>query len=318
MNPENPLLSIVIRVVGGGAFLERCLTHLVSQMREDIEIIVPFDASAPEIKSLVPRFPNVIFRDLGTLTVGESASPALAHQIYDLRTSAGFRAARGQIIALLEDNAIPAPDWCAQILAAHQLEHAVIGGAVEHAGRGSLNWAIYFLDFGRYQLPLREGPVNFLTDVNVSYKRRALEMTRERWAERYNEVTVHWALLAQNVTLWMRPQIIVSLDRGAVSLARALRERYEWGRLFGFVRVREISLARRFLLIAASPLIPLVMLWRNARRVWKFKRHRREFVAALPYMLVLAAAWGCGELAAYITGREISVGAKILAVSENP
>lgn len=306
MDANNIVLSVVIRVVGGGAFLERCLMQLVPQMRADMEVIVPFDASAPEIKALVPRFPGVMFRDLGTLRIGESASPALAHQIYDLRTSAGFRTARGQIIALLEDNAIPAPDWCAQILAAHQLEHGVIGGAVEHAGRGSLNWALYFLDFGRYQLPLREGPVAFLTDVNVSYKRRALEMTRERWAERYNEVTVHWALRAQNVTLWMRPQIVVSLDRGGLSFARALRERYEWGRLFGFVRVREMDLSQRLLLIAASPLIPLVMLWRNARRVWKFKRNRREFVTCLPSALVLATAWGCGELAAYITGREIS------------
>lgn len=308
MSQDNPLLSVVIRVVGGGAFLERCLTHLIRQPRDhDVEIIVPFDATASGIKTLAPRFPNVIFQDIGTIAVGGSNSPAVAHQIYELCTTAGFHAARGQIIALIEDTAIPDPDWCAQIIAAHQLEHGVIGGAVEHAGHGSLNWALYFLDFGRYQLPLREGAASYLTDVNVSYKRRVLEMVKERWNERYNEVNVHWALAAKHVTLWQRPQIVVHQDRGELSFGHALRERYEWGRLFGFMRTREISLSRRLILIAASPLIPLVVLGRIARRVLVSKRNRLAFLRALPLALVLSATWVLGEVTAYLTGREVSV-----------
>lgn len=309
---NNITLSVVIRVVGGGAFLERCLTHLVPQTRNrEIEIIVPFDATAPEIPGLMPRFPGVIFRDLGPITLGKNNSPAVAHQIYDIRTAAGFHAARGQIIGLLEDYAIPKDDWCAQIIAAHQLPHGVIGGAVEHAGARPLNWALYFLDFGRYALPLTEGAAAFLTDVNVSYKRNALELVRERWAERYNEVGVHWALMANHVTLWLRPQMVVAEDRGALSFTRSLRERYEWGRLFGYMRTREISLPQRLLLGAASPLIPFVMVGRIARRVIVNGRNRRAFVTALPPAFVMAAAWACGELAAYLTGREISTDAAL-------
>lgn len=308
MDEHKILLSIVIRVVGGGPFLERCLSRLLPQAGDKTtEIIVPFDAHSPEIRALVPRFPGIIFRDLGALTLGETESPAVAHQIYDIRTAAGFHAARGEIIALIEDYASPGPDWCAQILEAHRrLEHGVIGGAVEHAGHGSLNWALYFLDFGRYQLPLPEGPVPYLTDVNVSYKRRALELVRDRWAERYNEVNVHWALIAKNVTLWQRPQIVVYEDRGALSFGSSLRERYEWGRLFGFMRTREISLSRRLLLSAASPILPFLALWRVTRRVLTSGRNRRAFFGAAPIALVMATAWAFGELAAYLTGSEIS------------
>jgi hypothetical protein len=308
MNLKSPHLSIVIRVVGGGAFLERCLLNLLPQTRDqNIEIIVPYDATIAEIKTLAPRFPQVVFQEMRAVPSIAAVSPGARHHLYDRRSTAGFHAARGEIICQLEDYAIPNPDWCAQIIHAHrELEHAVIGGAVEHAGQGALNWALYFLDFGRYQLPLREGAVAFLTDVNVSYKRRALEMVREHWAERYNEVNVHWALLAKNVTLWQRPQIVVHEDRGTLSFTRALQERYEWGRVFGSMRAREVSLARRVFLIVASPLLPRVLVWRIAYRVMTTRRHRRAFLRALPFALLMAAAWSLGEAAAYLTGREMA------------
>jgi hypothetical protein len=308
MNLKNPHLSVIVRVVGGGAFLERCLTHLAPQTRDQsIEIIVPFDATIAEIKTLAPRFPQALFQEMRAVPSSAADSPGARHQLYDRRSAAGFHAARGEIICQLEDYAIPAPNWCAQIITAHHaLEHGVIGGAVEHAGQGALNWALYFLDFGRYQLPLREGAVAFLTDVNVSYKRRALEMVREHWAERYNEVNVHWALRAKNVTLWQRPQIVVYEDRGALSFTRALRERYEWGRVFGYMRARKLSLARRALLTVSSPLLPFLLVWRIACRVMTTRRHRRAFVSALPVAFVMAAAWSLGEAAAYLTGREIA------------
>ena len=195
------LLSIVVRVVGGTSAIERCLNALTPQAAgQPIEIIVPYDSTAAGVARLREKYPDVRFLDMGVIhTEARPNTGAAAHEIYDRRTSAGLCAARGEILAIVEDFGAPAPDWCEAVISAHQLPYGVIGGAVEHAGTGILNWASYFLDFGRYQLPLREGPVSYLTDANVSYKRSTLEMVRSTWDERYNEATVHWALTRRGV-----------------------------------------------------------------------------------------------------------------------
>ena len=168
-------------------FLKPSITRLKSSCH-----LIRLLAAWTELKR---DFPQVIFYDMGCVkAAGAFDSNGTAHDLYDRRTAAGLKIARGEIMAFLEDYGVPDPDWCEQIIRAHQLPHGVIGGAVEHSGKGSLNWAVYFLDFGRYQLPLREGPANYLTDVNVSYKRDALQSVKDLWRVNYNEVTVNWAL----------------------------------------------------------------------------------------------------------------------------
>jgi hypothetical protein len=308
--PEDRIqLSVVVRIVGGPKFLRRCLGALVAETKgRPVEIIVPYDSTTGGIERVAADFPQVIFVEMGVMRgEAQESLPASSHQLYDRRTAAGLQIARGEILALLEDYGVPDPDWCDQLLEAHQSPFGVIGGAVEHSGTAILNWAVYFLDFARYQQPLREGPVEYLSDVNVSYKRPVLESSREVWAERYNEVAVHWELSSNGVILWQRPQVVVREDRGALSFRKAIRERYDWGRVFGSMRTRASSSLRRYLYIGASPLIPAVMLWRTARKVLRGRRNRVELLLAFPIMVVLACAWSVGELAAYLTGTEVSV-----------
>jgi hypothetical protein len=213
--------------------------------------------------------------------------------------------ARGEIIALLEDSTIPDPDWCDRVLAAHRLPHAVIGGCVEYDGQSVLGWAVYLQDFGRYQRPLAEGPARYLTDINVSYKRQALLAVRDVWRDRYSEATVHWALRREGGTLWQRPEIVVRQDRGSPSLRRTLLERYCWGRLFGSVRARELSILGRLFYVTLSPALPLVLVLRVAKKTLA-TRQRDRFLPALPRLLLLISAWCLGEFMGNLTGRESS------------
>jgi hypothetical protein len=302
-------LSVIVRIVGGGEFLHRCLSRLVPQIEgQPIEVIVPYDSTVVGIRPLEELFPQFSFVDMGVVQAnGGQNSFVFAHQLYDRRTAAGLRIARGDLLALLEDYGVPDPDWCDQLLQAHRLPYGVIGGAVEHGGRGVLNWAVYLLDFGRYRLPLHEGPTKYLTDVNVSYKRPDLEAVKAVWADRYNEVTVHGVLASRGVVMWRRPQIVVREDRGALFFPHLLAERYAWGRVFGYMRLQEFSLPSRLFYIAVSPLLPALMLWRVARRVLSGQRNRKSFLLALPPMIALALAWCLGELVAYVTGVEVSV-----------
>jgi len=301
-------LSVILGVVGGKPFVQRSLSCLAPQIKDrPIEVIVPYDSSIKCCGELKQDYPQVNFVFMGEIkTAAPKHTHAAAHELYDRRTAKGLGVARGEILALLEDYGIPKADWCDQILYAHKLSHGVIGGAVEHEGKGILNWAVYFLDFGRYQLPLSEQPVEYLTDVNVSYKREALESIREIWSDEYNEVAVHGALAKKDVLLWQRPQIVVSEDRGELSFSELIKERFAWGRLFGCMRERQMTLKSRLLYIFLSPGIPVVLLARMIANVFNKQRNWGQFIVSLPLTVVLTSIWCIGELFGYITCRAYS------------
>jgi hypothetical protein len=300
-----PNLSVIVTIVGGMPHLHRCLHRLLPQTKgRAIEVIVPYDSTANSIEEIKIAFPQVKFVDMGIVrTDARAGTQQAAHEIFDRRTTAGLNTARGEVLALLQDYGAPDPNWCDQLLEAHRLPYGVIGGAVEHEGKGVLNWAVYFLDFGRYQLPLPEGPTDYLTDVNVSYKREALESVRHLWAERYKEVTVNWALSKKGMVLWQRPQIVVRQDRGKLSFRQLVVERFSWGRLFGCIRAREISPLARLFYIAFSPGIPLILLARTGRKVFSTRRNCGQFMRSLPQLAAMALFWCLGEFMGYLTGR---------------
>jgi hypothetical protein len=299
-------LSIIVTVVSGKGHLISCLNSLIPQITNDsIEVIVPYDSTVTYIDEVIRKFPDVKCLDMGEIkTCSPAGSCSAKHEIYDRRTACGLKVARGEVVGLLHDYGIPNPDWCQQVLAAHQLPYAVIGGAIEHAGRGTVNTAAFYLDFGRYQLPLPEGPAEYLSDINVTYKREALHSIQESWEDRYVEVIVHWKLAEIGETLWMQPEIVVNQDWGDMQLKDAVQERFSWGRLFAVVRIKDRSLNRRLLLILISPLIPFVMLGRIIFKVFRDGRNRKDLLSCLPQLFVITIAFGLGEMAGYATGHE--------------
>lgn len=79
-----------------------------------------------------------------------------------------------------------------------------------------------------------------------------------------------------------------------------LRERFEWGWVYGAKRATLVKPASRAALILLSPAIPLVRLARLAQKALPSKRDRLRFIAALPYLLALTLAWSRGELYGYL------------------
>ncbi len=297
-------LSVVVTIVDGGDALDRCLSALSNQIEPpELEIIVPYDDTVTHLPS--DRFPRAAFVEMGHVpTESDPRSAAGQHELFDRRRARGLATASGDIVAIVEDRGVPTLEWARTVVRLHrELPHSVIGGAVENGVDRLRNWAVYFCDFGRYQPPFPPGPADWVTDVNVSYKRRALEETAELWKERYHETTVHWALQESGETLFLTPELVVEQVRGKDHLTDLLGERLHWGRLFAYTRVRASSPLRRLVLLGASPLIPTVMFLRQARLQVKKRRHLGRFVAASPGVAALLAFWGAGEAIGYLTGR---------------
>jgi hypothetical protein len=297
-------LSVVLTVVDAGEALDRCLASLTAQRNPpEMDIIVPWDDSVPEVEHLAARYPACRFLPMGRVTTGRPpASVAGQHELFDRRRAAGLAAATGDVVAILEDRGVPRPDWAETTMRLHAgAPHAVIGGAIENGRHALLNWAVYFCDFSRYQRPFAAGPREWVSDVNISYKRRALDQTRELWRDRYHETTVHWALQRAGETLYLTPDLVVDQMRKRLRLPAAIGERVAWGRLFAYTRARELTTARRVGLALLAPLLPVLLFARHARQQTAKRVALGTFIRVSPLVFLLLAAWSLGEMLGYLT-----------------
>lgn len=298
-------LSIVLIKSGNIETMRRCLEALESQIQgHPYEIIVPVDVHFGNYDKLRARFPQVCFVTLDNPPTRAPVGTALhKHDLFESRVAGGLTAARGEIVGLLQDTFLPDPDWCEKTLAGHRLPHAVIGGAVEQAGKNILGWSVYFLEFSRYMLPLREGPVDYIADVNVSYKRRAIEQLRPLFRPRYNEAVAHWTLKANGEVLWQYPPMVVRQDRGRLTVRQLVAERLSWGAVFGAARAQKISWPMRVVYVLASPAIPFLRVARVARKVFSGGRNIGPFLFSLPTLFAMAVLWSAGEAVGCLTGK---------------
>jgi hypothetical protein len=301
------LLSVVVVIVSDTTLaraqsrdLAGCLEALGRQVdAPPLEIIVPYHPKTEGIDALKTRFPAIRFIAVGAADV--LARKAGSRDHHDRLRAAGLAAARGGVVALLEDHGLPDPRWSARIAAAHRADAAAIGGAIENDVDRPLNWAIYFCDFAKYQSPLPAGASDFASDANIAYKRSALESVRSLWEGSFSEVVVNAALIASGRRLSLDPAIVVYQHRGGIPLADALTERFVWGRSYAATRSKQLSAARRWFYAALSPALPFVMVERIALVAWRRRRRFGKFVRSLPLIVLLACAWSAGECAGYLS-----------------
>jgi len=287
-------LSVVALAFGGG--LSQCLTALQPQADAlGAEVIVPHDSTLEDEEALRRAFPAVRFEELPGIR-----TPA------ELRSS-GAAMSSGDVVAFLEGHCRPAPDWCRRVLESHAATHAAVGGPIEKGlpdGGGNdtaLNWSVYLADYSRYMLPLPEGATHALSDCNVSYKRSALDATREHWMTEFHENVVNGALRQSGATLWFNPAMKV-FEQRRLTMSAAMRDRFSFGRLFGSTRVPGVALPRRLAWSAAAIVMPPLLVARVVGNLQRRRRHRDQLLRCLPSLAMISAAWMAGEAVGYLTG----------------
>lgn len=300
---DAPELSVVVTIVDGGAALERCLDALAGQTGPpSMEVLVPYDQASRDAADLAGRYPAFTFVDLGEILGGLQPRNALEqHAFYDARRAGALRIARGRLLAILEDRGAPAPDWAARMVALHKdAEIDVIGGAIEPGSDRIWDRAVFLCDFGRFQPPLAADAPEYVSDTNVCYKRAALESVRPLWQDRYEEAAVNWALRRNGAKMRLDDGPRTVQRRAPMGAWRMAMERFHWGRVFGRMRGREIPTARRLMLAAAMPMLPLVLLVRHFRGQRARGHGMGRFVPAVPALLYLLIFWATGEGVGYL------------------
>ena len=210
--------------------------------------------------------------------------------------SAALRAATGQYVATITPTTRVQPGWLATVREA-LLEHPVVGGAVEPAGTGwgAQAWAGFWCEYGHYLPPVRGGLVRDLSGNNIAFHRDVLEATGavRDGAEGFWKATTLRRLRASDVPLWMEPALVVGQE-WRWAFGPFLRRRFHHGRCYAASRAADEP-ERRWLLVAAAPLLPALFLARLYVDVWPKGRYRRELLLATPLLLALYAMWALGE-----------------------
>jgi hypothetical protein len=297
------IASDTVRRPAHAGHLRVCLQGLREQRDAPaLDVVVPHLPGVRGLDDLVGEFPEVRFleaADLPRLPLG----PYRDHHD-DLR-SRGIRATTGPLVALLEDHEVPDPRWAAGIVAAHAANsRAAIGGVIENAIDRPLNNAVCLCDFANYLHPIPEGLSSVASDVNVSYRREALEDVRDGWRGRFNERRVHEALLARGHMLALAPGIVVYQRRVGLGAGEALVERFTWGRSYAATRAETWGIARRLLYAIGAVALPAVLVARITRTIVARGRLSSANLAALPWIAVLSVAWSFGECVGYISPHE--------------
>lgn len=312
---DNPPLSVVVAIVSDTAghpdttHLEPCLGALSRQPLASVtEIVVPFYAAVKGITALKAQYPNVNFLEVADLKTYTGRSGSREH--HDELRARGLAVAQGQVVALIEDHGIVAPDWSTRLLEAHAGAFAAVGGAIENGIDRPLNWAVYFCDFLRYQNPLQGGETAIVSDANVAYKRTALESIRPIWQEIFHEASVTAALRSRGQELILAPAAVLHQHRQGLRVSLALRERFVWGRSYAATRARLARLSQRIFWAVFAPALPVLMMARMTLMAWKKRRTMSAFLKALPLTSALAVSWSCGEWVGYVTGRANSAGSR--------
>jgi hypothetical protein len=299
-------LTIIVTVVGGKELVRRGLMALCPQVNfATAEVIVPYDRWSADVGDLAEEFSQVRFHFINDLGAASSATvTSHQHRLYDRRRAVALSLARGRLIAMTEDYAVPAEDWCRQVCSAHEQPYAVIGGAIENAVDRPLNWALYYCDFGRYGNPLPRGEAEYASDVNLAYKREALDAIRDVWCGAYHETTVHWTLRSRGEVVFLDPRMVVYQHRPKITVLQALRERVEWGRIFAETRISTCSLWRRIGYAAGTAILPALLLLRVFRYMLRQRRSVSQIAQTLPLAACLLTGWALGEFSGYLGGRE--------------
>ena len=165
MTPDRPAISVILGTDRYETIrpVEECLRRQTVKHRLELVIIAPDRKSFEMSESDTAGLAAVRFVEVGSV---ERLAPARA---------AGVRAASAPIVVIGETHTYPHPEWAEALIRAHAQPWAVIVPGFGNANPdGSLSWAIFLLDYGRWMAGLPAAEIGLTPTHNSSYKRDVL------------------------------------------------------------------------------------------------------------------------------------------------
>jgi hypothetical protein len=216
--------------------------------------------------------------------------------------AAGVRAATAPVLFIGETHSFPHREFAAALIEAHKGPWDVVVPGLDNANPGlARSWASFLLDYGYWQWNLPPAQIGYGPTWNASYKTSVLlELDAMLDGALSSGDELPLALREQNRRFYFEPRakiVHVNLEsRGWVD------ERFLSGLVVGANRKKRWSFGRRLVYFFGSPLIPFVLIYRNAATMRLLYGQRRLPSGSAAAIAAGAVIRSVGEAVGYLVG----------------
>jgi GT2 family glycosyltransferase len=285
-------LSVVVCSHGRPADLRECLRALASAGDASLEVVVVDSASEPPLEPVVEECRS----ELAAVSYLYVSEPGLARA-----RNIGMRAARGELIAFVDDDAAPARGWADAIRAAFARDSRIgcVGGtcrAVFPSGRARPRWLSDRLlcfagitNFGDEPHVARSS-AEWPFGANMAFRREALEGRGfdERLGRRAGDLAsgedsdMVARVQADGWTIWLEPSAVVDHTVHASRLEKRYYRRRLWAQGRSRAEATRRSAMTSVRLLAAVPVrSALYLLSRDRVHLYRLGESAGYFAARL-------------------------------------
>lgn len=289
---STPRVSVVVASGAGGDFLFRCLASLKDQVaRAEGECIVVDRMGEGTRQRLAREYPFA--RVIAAPTDHRATIPELRR--------IGAQAARGAIVAVLEEHCTAPAGWLECVVASFRADDAAIGGPIlDSSFRRLRDWCVFFSEYHNYMPPWTDAERLNLNGANVAYDRAKLMRHVAVLDTGYWEVVLH-PLLAKEGR-FRAVNALGAHHTGPFDYRYYLHQRYLLSRVWGGTQKDRVPFTKRLAHLVLGPIFPLFLFSRVSSRVLEKRHYLGRYVMTLP---LLVPAWFCytwGEWLGYLLG----------------
>lgn len=296
---QTPLVSVIIPSYNSRNYIRDCLDSLVRQTSNyPFEIIIADSSDNGTTQLVESEYPQV---KLIKLTKQTPPGPA---------RNAAIEKAQGQIIACIDSDCVAEQGWIDNIVAAHQKEGKVIGGAIINGTpRSFIGTAEYYVEFSEYHPAQKQSNCRMIPTCNLSFARSIFKKiggfeTAGGVLTKAEDLLFCYRINQCGIPILFEPTICV-YHKNRVRLNQVISNQHSLG--FHSAVVRRIVKVKGSFLVKHPfffLLIPLIKILILVRRIitWGFI----PFVSFLMHLpLVLIGI--CYYTAGFAQGRKVSL-----------
>jgi len=216
--------------------------------------------------------------------------------------AAGVRAAHAPLIVFTEDHCFPDTCWAEALIKKHNEPWAAVGPVLYNANPGTaVSWANFIMKYGEWTPPLPKSAPRHIPSHNSSYKRAVLlEFGDQLEKALQSETPMQWKMVRKGYRICLEPEA-KTYHLNYSDFFGSIAMRFHGGRQFAGHRSERWGLALRLAYFFGSPLIPCIRMARCMRTTIRLKKYRL-IPGMLPYLMMLLALDGLGEMTGYLFG----------------
>lgn len=223
-----PRVSVVVCTYNGARTLDQCLKGLQGLDYPDYEVIVVDDGSTDSTAAIAGRYG---FRVISV----ENGGLSRARNI-------GLKAATGEIVAYIDDDAYPDPHWLTYLAATFmKTTHAGVGGPnIEPPDDGTVAQCVASSPGGPVHVLISDSEAEHIPGCNMAFRREALEAIGgfdARFSIAGDDVDACWRLQQRGHTLGYSPAALVWHHRRS-SVRAYWRQQMNYGRAEAMLEVK--------------------------------------------------------------------------------